>query len=63
MNEGDNDCCCRQDLHATPAFMGSVSYNDKHLGTVEGRFLDEELFVFNYQKDPTLRFIDLELNN
>lgn len=33
--------------------------NDKQLGTVAGRSLGEELFVFNCQRDPVLRFIDL----
>lgn len=33
------------------------------LVTLEGRFLDQELFVFNYQKDPVQSFIDFELNN
>lgn len=42
--------------------MVLVSYNDEHLGTVKGRSLDE-LFEFNYQEAPVLRFIDLELNN
>lgn len=42
--------------------MVPVSYNDEHLGTVKGRSLDE-LFEFNCQKAPVLRFIDLELNN